>query len=507
LVNDLIFQNTIEKIKKDFVEISLKIEEPSTNNKIVVINATQIWTLKLFNIFLVLAKYLQKHNYCVKILIDDGFLEHIDMVNANDDISIDQLKKRSIMCANTFCELDDNIFIPYSRLLSEEKLSISESDKNEIIHENKTNLRYSVFRYFGENKTNSKYELSSINNLIIGDVLAKECYRKWMPIAFITLAHMNKYSFSSFYKYLTNKNITNVSIGLPMCGYKSNGIEIFSKIDTGHVMKKIMKTLIIDSSKKETISKYFEKRFLFTNTEEIKQTKNILKGVKAKGKKIVAVFPNIFQDATWEEYNSSFVSIEEWFINTIKFLKENNFFIIIKAHPNELKWNVAKSSIDYVADLIDENFLIIKNDSSISSYSLFDYLDLVVVYNGTLFMEAMYQDIPVIAGGNSYIIEGLFPNVTKTKEEYFELFQNIPLLHQNQQNKKNTLLKYIYFDFFCREVYVKFLNHELPYPHIDINIVKEALMNQDLALDLFIHLVDKEKNFDFEKYKSLFELQ
>ena len=507
MVDNITFQKTIIKIKKDLSSLSLDTKRSSKlASKTVVINATQLWTLKLFHILYIIAKYLQVQKYNVKILIDDGFLEHIDMIKENDEISVSEIKQRSIFAAKELLSLDVDLIVPYSKFLSKENISITKKQKDILVKQNSTNIEYSTFRYFGKDKINSNYEENSIHNLIIGDILAKECYKKWTPISFITLAHMNKYSFSSFYKYLTSKNVSNVSIGLPMCGYKKNGIEIFSKIDIGYVMQKIMTNLIINKSKKQTINNFFTDRFLYKNTQNIQNIQSMLQKVKSKGKKIVAIFPNIFQDATWEEYNSCFNSIEEWFIETVKYLKENNYFIIIKAHPNELKWNVSKSSVDYISDMIDDNFLILKNNSKVPSYALFDYIDLVVVYNGTLLMEAMYKDIPVIAGGNSYILEGIFNNITQTKTMYFSLFEELTVLKQKQINKKDILFKYIYFDFFCREVYIKFLNHNLPYPHIDIDIVKKILQEDDLSLDLIMCLIDKDKDFDFNKYTTLFEI-
>ncbi|MEA3316178.1 MAG: hypothetical protein U9Q30_10000 [Campylobacterota bacterium] len=502
-----IFQNTVERIKDNFQEIlNNKMDDQESNNKVIIINGTQIWTLKLFNVFFIIAIYLKKKGYIVKILLDDGMLEHIDMIKKDELFSIEEAKKRNIYTINEFKKLETDIFVYYSDLINQEDINIDKYDESLIkTFEESVYVQYALVRY--DNDINNKeYKKTLIQNMVIGHELAKSIDKKYKPLSIISCLHMTRYSLASFSKYFENRDVNRLDIGIPKGGYKDEkALQIFSKDEKRDSMYKILENLHMDNEKIEIVDKLMQNRMSYNHHSNIDKIDQILQVQQELNKKIVVVFPNMFEDAMWSGYHTIFNSVVEWFIETITFLKNNDFFIIVKAHPSEKKWGSKVTSLEYIKDIVDENFLLIENDANIPAYSLYKYIDLAVVYNSTLFMETIYSDIPVIVGGNSYIINGIFKDTTVSKGEYFKLFKNIHILKDKQLSKKELLYKYIYFDFFCREIYFKCFNTNIVYPQIDNKIVLEMLEYEDNSLNFIEDLISGVDLFEFNKYRKIFE--
>lgn len=108
--------------------------------------------------------------------------------------------------------------------------------------------------------------------------------------------------------------------------------------------------------------------------------------------------------------------------------KKNDVQLFLRIHPN-LK-NVKYSYHTKLYDIKSDNFIIIPPTSDVSSYSLMDAADLIIVFGSTMGIESAYWGKPVIC--LAYALYALLKvvYVPKSEEELYELLNrdNLPPL-------------------------------------------------------------------------------
>jgi hypothetical protein len=161
------------------------------------------------------------------------------------------------------------------------------------------------------------------------------------------------------------------------------------------------------------------------------------------------IFPNVPWDADLSTANTVFEGVHDWIISTIDFFKKKpNLQLIVKIHPSELKVMESESTVlDYINSKyssIPENIKIIPPNTTISPYSLFPFIDVGIVYIGTIGLEMAANNIPVIVAGDAHYSNKGFTYDISTKEDYFKALLNEvkPLTDQEQLAKI-----YSYFHF------------------------------------------------------------
>jgi len=184
--------------------------------------------------------------------------------------------------------------------------------------------------------------------------------------------------------------------------------------------------------------------------KEVSGIKDVLK-IDDKRRNIF-LFSNIYWDLATGE-TGQFGDILTWIFDTIEILKDRpDVHLYIKAHPGE-KYDSAPSAKG-VADFIHEKFpvfpehvTLILPEMRIKPYDLFPWIDLGLVYSGTLGLEMLLSGIPVAIAGkapfsglgfahepaslNEYakVLLGETPPLTPNKEElqlfgYYYLIKN-----------------------------------------------------------------------------------
>lgn len=126
-----------------------------------------------------------------------------------------------------------------------------------------------------------------------------------------------------------------------------------------------------------------------------------------KSKKNIFLFSNVFWDVGMSELNSIFSSIPEWIFETINVVANvNECHLYIRCHPAE-KINAMNGQRGMREMILEEfpnmapNITIIASDNEVSSYDLFPYIDLGIIYNGTIGVEMLLEDIPVLVAGKA----------------------------------------------------------------------------------------------------------
>ena len=143
-----------------------------------------------------------------------------------------------------------------------------------------------------------------------------------------------------------------------------------------------------------------------------------------RSKRNIFLFSNIFWDVGMSECARLFDGVIEWVIKTIEIVSTDEAcHLYVKPHPGE-KFDSApslKGVIDYVHGhfpRLPGNVTFILPEMKVKPYDLAELADLVVVYNGTLGLEMMLHDVPVVACGlSAYGGRGLAIE-PRTVEEY-----------------------------------------------------------------------------------------
>ena len=139
----------------------------------------------------------------------------------------------------------------------------------------------------------------------------------------------------------------------------------------------------------------------------------------------------------------------EWLVYSVEALKNNkDVHLYIKPHPAEVL--DSSSSLKGVEQLLREHFgnlpenvTIIEPELRIKTYDLFEFIDLGVVFSGTLGFEMTLADVPVAAVGKTPMNSLGFCFEPKTHDEYWQcLLGEAPPFLQKGYLK---LFAYFYF--------------------------------------------------------------
>lgn len=169
-----------------------------------------------------------------------------------------------------------------------------------------------------------------------------------------------------------------------------------------------------------------------------------------KKKKNIFLFSNVYWDLGMSESGRIFSDIILWVLQTIEILKDqDDIHLYIKPHPAE-RFDSA-SSLKGIEDCIREalrqlpkNVTIISPELKITTYDLFPYIDLGIVYNSTLGLEMLLKNIPVVLTGDAPYGRLGLAHEPRTLEEYEKMLVGDiePII---PDKNKVELFAYFYF--------------------------------------------------------------
>ena len=208
-------------------------------------------------------------------------------------------------------------------------------------------------------------------------------------------------------------------------------------------------------------------------------------------KRNLFLFSNLFWDVGLSDRGDLYSSVAEWVLNTIEIIKNSDdIHLYIKPHPAEVYGTPSKKGVQQIIRAHYPNGLknvtIISPELKINTYDLFPYIDLGVIFNGTLGLEMMLNDIPVIATGMTSHY-GLGFNAEPTNKEDYARYLFGDLSHQKPNKADLQLFAYFYF---IRTLIPWTLTKRAyadPFDGFSFNTLDDLLPGNDKQLD---HLCD-----------------
>ncbi len=122
------------------------------------------------------------------------------------------------------------------------------------------------------------------------------------------------------------------------------------------------------------------------------------------GKRNIFLFPNIFWDVGLSDNGGLYPDVLQWVLGTVELCrKDDNCHLYIKPHPAEVFGvRSSKGVSQFIKEkypVLPENVTIIEPEWRLKPYDLFPFIDVGVIFTGTLGLEMMLAGIPVISTG------------------------------------------------------------------------------------------------------------
>ena len=225
-------------------------------------------------------------------------------------------------------------------------------------------------------------------------------------------------------------------------------------------------------------------------------------------KPIIGLATNMLWDAQVYFPTNFFKDLLEWLFFTIDyFIKRQDLQLVIRIHPAEVL--TTTKSLERVEELVLEkyktlpgNIFLIKPEDKISTYSIFNKCNAVLVYGSKIAMETMAANIPTIVCGESFLRNKQISFDPDSKEEYHEMLSKLPYL-ENPIKKERLMLakKYAFHFFFRRTIKINSIyERKFKTPNIGImENVKDILNNnKDPGLKMIIDSIIDGEDFIFK---------
>ena len=229
-------------------------------------------------------------------------------------------------------------------------------------------------------------------------------------------------------------------------------------------------------------------------------------------KPMIGLATNVIWDAQIDFPSNFFKNILNWLYYTIDyFIVNKDLQLIIRIHPAEI--NSTKPAKQRILDEIKkrysnipENIKIIPAEDNISTYTIMQACNNVLIYGSRLGVELSALRVPVIVCGEGFIRnKGIAIDINSFKH-YDEVLAKLPLENFFTEEKLNRAKKYAYHFFFRRMIKVNsIIEKPGSWPNIDIekNLIENLSRNKDTGLNEICNSIINKTDFIYRDEKNI----
>lgn len=425
----------------------------------------------------------------------------IDSLISKDEI----YKIQSILSSKNFCFADLKKYLDFE----------IKKDKFESI------LEESVVRFFygkvdKDDYLYKKVRTDNILTLLISSLLAKKVDNDWSPD--FVVSNMFVYStWAPFFQYFNKRGKRYKTLSITQFNTESviiNSYDLYPSKERYHQFISSIPEGKLNISQNKELDDFITNRFSGNNQVALDESyfKNLEKSqiknqIKLNSKKRnIFLFSNIYWDVGINEMSFLYKDVISWVKDTINIISNsNNINLYIKTHPGE--YYDKSKTLKGVADFIREEFgndlpgnvFFIEPFMKIKPYDLFPHIDLGVIFSGTLGLEMMLNEIPVVSTGITPHLDLGFANEPKTKDEYEMILNGEFLLNKP---KISDIRKFAYFYFIkscipwdiSEKIYGGFFNG------FNIDCLDDLEPGKNKILDHICNSLIKDKNHIIENW-------
>lgn len=202
----------------------------------------------------------------------------------------------------------------------------------------------------------------------------------------------------------------------------------------------------------------------------------------------IVLFAHVNWDAVLGSRAMLFDNANQWVVESVKKMSEiKDVNWIIKMHPGEVSDGTLFTTYDVIQkefDSIPDHIKIIRNDTEINTYGLYQLVDAGITVLGTAGAELPLSGKPIITTGEAHYSGKGFSIDAKSKEEYFSILENARDLKPLTDGQKELARRYAYSYFVQSQVPLKIMNKkEGHWGNIDLTRLEELLPGNDPILD------------------------
>lgn len=180
-------------------------------------------------------------------------------------------------------------------------------------------------------------------------------------------------------------------------------------------------------------------------------------------KPTIGMLTNVMWDAQLHYPANAFGSMLEWVLETIRyFAKRPDLQLLMRVHPAEIRGTAPSrqpiiAEIDRAFPQRPANVFIIPPESPVSTYAAMARCDSVLIYGTKTGVELTSVGTPVIVGGEAWIRNKGLTLDARSRAEYFEFLDRLPLGRRMDPGAVARARKYAYHFFFRRMVPLPFV--------------------------------------------------
>lgn len=516
--------------KKEFLHLKTLLKSTKREdilNKTIVFNTVRSIKVAMDR-ELFLSKLLAQKGAKVKILLDDGILEHWDskkfddLLNSNSFNSyhlnpskkyklnnnirdlIDRIYHHDILRSSLKTYGDVNIeFIFYSKILKSDKYNFDN------LHDLEKFAKSSTIRFFKTSNLNyndelvKKYYKLSLRNAIMSRAIGNYVLENIKPDLYIS-SHGIYSTWGPAFEFLKKEIKSFIYSGI-----HSHSLDIRDIYFTDTVIQTLSRSSFWDkykdvkvtSNMKEKVDLIIKKR----TKHRSKDTKIYYNGQIASFKVDknddykyhIAIFPSLMWDGNINERHIAFDGILDWLYTTIRYFENRtDVKVYLKFHPAEV--SMFKKS-PKIQDLITEhlnlgkikNIILIPSEKKIDPYEfLKSGIDLGICYDGFLAIEMPLLKIPVILAGvgGRFTVDGGNFTIRK-REDYFKYLDNLEQIikdfHENYSKYYDSIVRYAYWYLYENVVKLPTLSSKYLYATDLLKLTVDDLILSKKMLQLF----------------------
>jgi len=220
-------------------------------------------------------------------------------------------------------------------------------------------------------------------------------------------------------------------------------------------------------------------------------------------KPCIGLLTNVAWDAQLHYPANAFPNMMEWIIRTLEYFERRpDLTLIVRIHPAEISGDIP-SRQPVVGEIkrrfprLPRNIVVIPPESNISTYTVMEACNAVLIYGTKTGVELTSRGVPVIVAGEAWIRNKGITIDARSAAQYFELLSALPLEEKMSPAAITRARKYAYHFFFRRMIPVEVFEPTGTEPRFRLNAktLSELMPGCDQGLDLICDGILKGENF------------
>lgn len=220
----------------------------------------------------------------------------------------------------------------------------------------------------------------------------------------------------------------------------------------------------------------------------------------APGRLAVGVFTNILWDSGTQDKDRVYPSMAEWMVRVVSWaVAHPDIDVVVRIHPAEVRM-LNHPSREPMLEHIQRNFavlppnlVVVPPESPLSSYALFRFVDVGLVYTSTVGLELACTGTPTVTAANAHYSGKGFTYDPDTPEEYWatvdDLLANPPDAEQRERSSE-LARRYAHLFFFRFHQHLTSIHEPgRSRVRVTVNSAAELAPGRDQALDRIVSAV------------------